>query len=123
MSQQKKPSELNWDDYRSTVETSADAVEEKLDDYAEDYESLHEAIWETVDGDRWCTQYARSLMTVLLSPQNPDSPDYCEPWTTYVDLQGDPSYGEVVNAMAYVCLYSDVYEEVERRYDDIADGE
>ena len=123
MPRQKKPSEMDWDDYRNTVEMSTDAVEEKLDDYPESYDDLHEVIWETVQDDRWCTQFALSLVTIMQSPQHPDSPDYCGPWTTYVDLQGDPSYGEVVNAMAYVCLYSDVYEEFQRRYDGIAEGE
>ena len=109
--------DAEWKHYRRSVEISADAVEEKLDEYADDYGDLHEALHETLAGDQWCTNYGYSLATVLLSPQLPDNPDYCESWTTYADLD-DPSYGDVVNAMAYVCLYSDVMEELKRREDD-----
>lgn len=109
-----KPSEMTYRHYRQNVETAAEAAYEAMADYPEDYDNLHDAVVSTVDGDYHINNYGYMLMTVLLSDQSPDSPDYCESWDVYCDLSNDPSWSDAVGAMAYVCFYSDVYEKLEQ---------
>lgn len=113
MTDYESPKEMEYSDYRDHVEMSAEVALDHYTEYPEDYDDLHHAVWATIDGDRLVTHYVYSLMTVLHSPQNPDSPEYCEPWTTYADLS-DPTWGDIVNSMAYVCFYSDVRDKVDR---------
>lgn len=118
MSTHVKPSEMEYSDYMENAEYAADAVIERMNEWEDSYGDLHEAVWEVVDSSKYVNNYGYNLSTVMLSDTNPDSPDYCEPWTTYADLSSDPSWSDVVTAMAYVCFYSDVVEHIKRGEDE-----
>lgn len=112
-----KPSEAMYQDYRDNVILNADVVEDNRLDYPDEYDDIHQSVWEVVDSDRWVTHYGWSLVTVLLSDQDPDHPDYCQSWDNYADLSNprELSWSSVVQAMAEVCLYSDIREALDRR--------
>jgi len=112
------PTDMTYRDYMEHVETAAKSVIINTEDYPEDFDDIHDAVWQTVDGARLVNNYGYMMMTVLLSDQNPDRPDYCEPWTVYVDLSNDPTWSDAVSAMAYVCYYSDVMDKVKRLQED-----
>ena len=111
------PSEMTYRHYRENVELAAEAAYERLAEDPDYYDSLHDAIFEAIDGNQLVSNYGYMLKTVLLSDQSPDSPDYCEPWNVYCDLS-DPSWADAVGAMAYVCFYSDVYEQAKKMTDE-----
>lgn len=114
-----RPSEMEYRHYHGHVETSAEVALNKLDEYPEDFANLHEAVESAIRGDRLVTTYGYSLMTVLLSDQRPDTPDYAEHWALYADLSDSrPSYGGVITAMAYVCYQSDVFRKAKRMMED-----
>lgn len=120
----KATSELTYRDYRDGVETTVEAVRERRDADPEAFDAdPHDHIHELVGEDWWHTTYGAALMAVLLSDTDPDAPDYCEPWTTYVDLSDprDLSWTDTVTAQAYVCYLSDVIDLAHRT--DRGDGD
>ena len=112
------PRKATYRQYRQYVKTHADAAEEALAEYPEDFETAHEAVRHALQGAHWPNNGGLALVVNLMSHQDPDVPDYCGSWTQYVDLDSDPTWSEVVGAMARVCLESDVFEELDRRRQD-----
>lgn len=109
-----KPSEYTYRDYREEVEASATVALDAMEEYPEDFETLHDAIHYATEGDSRYTNYGHMLMTVLLSDQNPEAPDYSERWQAFTDLSNDPTWAECVSEMARVCYYSDVFAQATR---------
>lgn len=102
------PREWTYRDYHDSVGANVDAAEEALTEYPEDWETIHDVVTYAIDGDRFLHQGGFSLVTVLMSDQNPDRPDYTERWQSFVDFDADPTWSDVLQQMAYACLYSDV---------------
>lgn len=113
-----KPSEMTYRHYREHVETAGETALNAYIEWHEDYPELHEAVEYAIEGDRLVHNYGYMLMTVLLSDQSPESPEYCERWSAYVDLCADPTWSDCVSQMAYVCYYSDVMDWVKRALED-----
>ena len=120
MTDYEKPSEMTYRHYTQHVETAAEVAIEAMEEYPEDYDNVHESVEYAVGGSQLIHNYGYMLMTVLLSDQDPDNPDYCSPWTVYAgchtdrDGELDISWSGAVTEMAYVCYYSDVMEKVKR---------
>lgn len=103
-----KPSEYTFRDYRHEVEIAGEVALDAMRDCPEDNETLDDAVWYAIEGSTRYINYGHMLMTVLLSDQNPDVPDYCAAWHHNVS---DPErWASAVQEMARVCYYSDVYD-------------
>lgn len=112
MSQRPRPSDVDYKYYREQVELSAEAI---VDEYDEDDDpDLHERVWESADGSQFVILNGYKTPAIQQSDQDPDQPDYCEPWHVYYDSSSE-SWRDALQAMAYVCVYSDIYEAVQRR--------
>lgn len=116
MGEQLTPMEATYRDYREHVELLAECAAEALAEHPDVNANEFDAVNEVLNGDRWHTNYGFMLATVMLSDQNPDSPDYCASWATYCGL-ADPTWADAVGAMAYVCLYSDVMDAYKRNHE------
>ena len=104
-----------WSDYKADVKLYGEvAVEKMVEDETLD---VHDAVDEAIAGSQRIDNYGHMLMTVLLSNQSPECPDYCERWTFYADVSEDTTWSELVREMAYVCFYSDVMDWVKRKQD------
>lgn len=114
MSGADKPTDWTFAQYRATVESHAETVIENLTSYPDDYEEPHHAVRQVVENAHAVTYPGWSLMTVLLSEQDPDDPEYWASWRELLDLDAGPSWSEIIRQMAYVCLYSDVYDHAAR---------
>lgn len=110
MTERPRPSDVDYEYYREQIELSAEAI---VDEY-EDHEDLHERVWESADSSHFVTHYGYECAAIQLSDQDPDKPDYCEPWDIYYDHESKSSYRDATQAMAYVCVYSDIYDKVQR---------
>lgn len=108
-----RPTEWTYRQYRETVERHAEAILDELEEYPDEFDSIEAAIANSVDHSHTLIYPGWALAAVLLSDQDPDHPDYCEPWTAYADLT-DPTWPDVVGAMARACLYSDVFDHLKR---------
>jgi len=117
MTDYEKPSEMTYRDYMEHVETAADVALEAMEEYPPDFRDISDGIHYAIDGSRLIHNYGYMLMTVLLSDNSPEDPDYCERWQMYVDLKNDPTWSDCVSEMAYVCHYSDVMANIKRRDD------
>lgn len=98
-----------YSDYHDDVVLFA---EEALKEYQDDPETQQaaEVVWSHIRGSQRTTNNGYMLSTVLYSTEHPDAPGYCDPWTTYADLNDDPRYSDVIRAMAEVCFFSDTME-------------
>lgn len=103
-----KPTEWTYGDYMEVVDLSAEVAADMLVNYPEDYADPFEAVESAIQGDNRFATYGHALMTVLLSGQNPDHPDYTEPWDTFVTFDGEITWTDCIFQMARVCYYSDV---------------
>lgn len=115
MSPRPRPSEVDYDYYRKQIELSAEAI---VDEYDEDDDpDLHEMVWESADSDQFVILNGYQIVAIQLSDQDPDQPDYCSSWNVYYDSPDEDetaSYRDALMAMAYVCVYSDIYDAVQR---------
>jgi len=95
-------------------------AEEVLKEYNDDPEmkQLQDVIWSHVRGSRRVENNGYMQSTVLHSPQHPDNPDHCPPWTEYVDLTDNPTKSDVIGAMAEVCFYSDIMKKIDHIRED-----
>ncbi len=101
----------SFEEYHDTVEANVEALEERIEE-EEGIVEFHDVLFETIDGDRVGTMYHESLAAIKYSTSDPHE------WSVYVDMESDPSWGEVVNAMAYTVLRQDVMEMYRRRHED-----
>ena len=109
------PSFYTWSDYIADVKLSGEVALEKMEhDPSMD---IHDAVDEAIAGDERIDNYGHMLMTVLLSEQSPESPDYTERWQMFADVGEDSTWSELVSEMAYVCYYSDVMDWIKRKQD------
>lgn len=109
-----KPTEWAYRDYCRAVEIHADAAREVLTDYPEDPDDIHDVVRYAIEGANLVTDRGFMLVTVLLSDQDPDRPDYMSEWRQFVDFNDDElSWSGAVQQMAYVCLYSDVMDSIQ----------
>lgn len=112
MTERPRPSDVDYEYYREQIELSAEAIVDEYND--DDGLDLHERVWESADSSHFVTHYGYECAAIQLSDQNPDKPDYCEPWDIYYDHESKSSYRDATQAMAYVCVYSDIYDKVQR---------
>ena len=119
MRERPKPHEVDYEYYREQIELMAEGIMDEID--IDDDPALHERVWESADSCRFVTHYGYQLAAIMQSDQNPDVPDYCESWNVYYDSPDDDetaSYTDATMAMAYVCVYSDVYDKVQSLWDE-----
>lgn len=110
-----KPREYEYRDYKQEVETAGESA---LDAHLSHEDDLHKAIEYGISGSSRFTNYGHMLMTVLLSDQSPENPDYSEPWSQFIDFDSDPTWADVVGQMARVCYYSDVMDYVKQELEE-----
>lgn len=110
-----RPSEMTYRHYKENVILHAEVTLKQMEAYPEDFDNLHDAVRQSIQGDPLVMNNGYQLMTILQSDTHPDTPDYCEPWAHYVDFSGnDTTASDCLTQMAYVCYYSDVFEKVKR---------
>lgn len=90
-------------DYRESIETMADAIEREADDY----DDVYEAVWESLDASSWIIYTDRSLAALRFADNEPTE------WKHLV-ADGD-SWQEVIQAMAYRAMESDLIAELRER--------
>lgn len=113
------PGEWTYRDYRDAIETHVLAAKEAMDEFGEDFETIDDAVRYSIDGARLITQRGHMLQTVFWSDTDPDNPDYIEPWVVYAGtVDAETTWTEVVQHMAYVCVYDDVVAELKGGDDD-----
>lgn len=115
-----KKSDLTYRNYRSHVETAAQVAVDAMEgnDGWVPEEEEYQAVEYAIQGSTMFTNRGLMLMTVLLSDQDPDMPDYEESWTSFVDPSSDPTWTDCVSEMARVCYYSDVFDRFKRLRED-----
>lgn len=103
------PREWTREDYHSAIKIHAEAAEEALDEFPEDFETEAEAVEYAIGGTDLIIDYGQMLVTVLMSDTNPDNPDYCSPWLVRAGaIDTETTWAEIVGHMAYTCVYDDV---------------
>jgi hypothetical protein len=102
-----KPQEYTYRDYMAEVQGAAEVAVDALE--GDDPTDMRQAVtYATNGGDHRYINYGHMLMTVLLSDTMPDNPKYCEAWHHFVE--DEERWASVVQEMAWVCYYSDVFE-------------
>lgn len=107
--------ETDYATYRRQVETAAEEALDALN--REDHQEPEEAVEYAIMESQRFIMPGHALMTIYLSDQDPDMPDYCQRWQAYVGLSDGPTWSECVTEMARVCYYSDVMDRLKREID------
>lgn len=92
-------------DYRESIETMADVIEDQLADDPDAHPS--DLVWEQVDSSAWIIYTSRNLKVLEFSTNEPGE------WKHLVG-DGD-SYQEVLQAMAYATMDADLWDELRER--------
>lgn len=98
--------DINLTEYRDEVESTAQTILDKLEDYPEDYDDEWEVIHETVDFHGYVTKNHLFLPVIQFASNDP------EEWKTYVK-DSEENHWKVLGAMAYTAFRADVYDEIE----------